>query len=148
MSGGRGWPRRRPRAHAGLSLLAGVALLLAGTACGGPLPHFGPTATAVPTPTPVPTATPVPVTVPPAAQTVVGLALADAARRLGASDQAVRITRLEPRTWPDLSLGCPEPGLMYGQVVTPGYILTVVGAGKTLEYHTDATGRVALCAER
>jgi hypothetical protein len=34
---------------------------------------------------------------------------------------------------------------MYAQVVTPGFVVVVSGAGKELEYHADSRGRVVLC---
>ncbi|MCX7706544.1 MAG: hypothetical protein N2204_00860, partial [Anaerolineae bacterium] len=43
------------------------------------------------------------------------------AERLGVSVADVTVTAWEPVDWPDASLGCPEPGKMYAQVITPGY---------------------------
>ena len=54
---------------------------------------------------------------------------------------------VEARDWSDASLGCPRQGVLYAQVITPGYLVVISGAGKTLEYHTDANGRVVLCQE-
>jgi hypothetical protein len=36
---------------------------------------------------------------------------------------------------------------MDSQVVTPGFLIVISGAGKTLEYHTDSRDRVVLCRE-
>ncbi|MBL1275337.1 MAG: hypothetical protein COB30_004565 [Ectothiorhodospiraceae bacterium] len=42
--------------------------------------------------------------------------------------------------WPDSSLGCPKPGMMYGQMITAGYQITLRdSASKTL--HTVHTGK-------
>ena len=32
-------------------------------------------------------------------------------------------------TWPDASLGCPQEGMMYAQVLTPGYLVVIRDAG-------------------
>jgi hypothetical protein len=74
--------------------------------------------------------------------------LKDAAAHLGVSVADVRVERVEARQWPDSSLGCPRPGVMYSQIVTPGFLIIISGGGKTLEYHTDARARVVLCQER
>jgi hypothetical protein len=37
---------------------------------------------------------------------------------------------------------------MYSQIVTPGYVVVISGAGRQLEYHTDTRGHVVLCQER
>jgi hypothetical protein len=36
---------------------------------------------------------------------------------------------VEPRQWPDSSLGCPQRGLSYLQVITDGYVVKFAGAG-------------------
>jgi hypothetical protein len=36
---------------------------------------------------------------------------------------------------------------MYSQIVTPGFLVFLSGAGKRLEYHTDARGTVVLSQE-
>jgi hypothetical protein len=82
-----------------------------------------------------------------AAQAARDAALRDASTHLGVNASDLRVERIEPRQWPDASLGCPRPGVLYAQVVTPGYLLVISGGSKTLEYHTDERGRVALCQE-
>ena len=42
-------------------------------------------------------------------------ALADAVRRAGLDPSVVRVLRTEQRQWPDSSLGCPRPGLVYAR---------------------------------
>jgi hypothetical protein len=74
-------------------------------------------------------------------------AVADASAHLGISSDQLHIDQVEARQWPDSSLGCPQAGQMYSQIVTPGYLIVVTGGGKRLEYHTDARSRVVLCQE-
>ena len=59
----------------------------------------------------------------------------------------VQVQQVEPREWPDSSLGCPRPGFMYSQVVTPGYLIVLQAGSRVLEYHSDARARVVLCQE-
>jgi hypothetical protein len=80
-------------------------------------------------------------------QAAVDAALSDAAAHLGVGRDVLRVTQVEPHQWPDASLGCPRPGILYSQVVTPGYLVIVNGSDKQLEYHTDARARVVLCRE-
>ena len=81
------------------------------------------------------------------AQTAVDASLRDAVSRLGVGPPQLQVESVEPREWRDSSLGCPQPGFFYAQVITPGYLVVVAGAGKRLEYHTDTRGRSVMCRE-
>ncbi len=59
----------------------------------------------------------------------------DLALRLGVSGDEITIMASQPQTWSDASLGLPEPGMMYAQVLTEGYIVTLTQGGKTYVYH-------------
>ena len=83
---------------------------------------------------------------PPGSETAVQLALADAASQTGQPASAIRVVGVEPREWRDASLGCPQPGRMYAQVITPGYLVILEAGGQRLEYHTDAGRRVVRCS--
>ncbi|MCA1644491.1 MAG: hypothetical protein LC797_03155 [Chloroflexi bacterium] len=110
------------------------------------------TTPAAPAPSRVP-ASPVPSVLPgsvPSAdpQPLVEAALRDAAAHLGISAADLHVDQVDARQWGDSSLGCPQPGLMYSQIVTPGFVIIISGAGKQLEYHSDTRGPVVLCQER
>jgi hypothetical protein len=76
---------------------------------------------------------------------IVESAKKDFAQRLGVREQSiVLVGQIEEVTWPDTSLGCPEPGMMYAQVLTPGYQFTLQSGAKMYEYHTGK-GVVKLC---
>jgi hypothetical protein len=79
----------------------------------------------------------------------VDAAVRDAAGRLSLASGAgdLRVQQVEAREWPDSALGCPKPGVMYAQVVTPGFLVIINGAGRELEYHADSRGRIILCSE-
>jgi hypothetical protein len=68
------------------------------------------------------------------------------AKELGVSPDAVHVVSAEQKTWPDRSLGCPKPGQMYAQVLTPGYLVVVEVNGTSSEFHTDARGNVVRCS--
>ena len=52
-------------------------------------------------------------------------------------------------TWPDSSLGCPQPGMQYAQVLTDGSIIELgVGVGDDMvvyRYHTGGSSGPFLC---
>jgi hypothetical protein len=85
------------------------------------------------------------VTVPPEAAPLVAQAKADATSRTNTSANAWTVLDVEPKEWPDASLGCPKPGVMYIQVVTRGYLIILSSGGRTLEYHASAAS-VAYCS--
>jgi hypothetical protein len=95
--------------------------------------------------TPIPTPEPAQVTPPPEAEQVVQLALEDLTGRLGLASEEVRLVSVEAVEWSDASLGCPQPGMMYAQVITPGFLVTLEAGGETYEYHTDTGDYVVLC---
>jgi hypothetical protein len=109
-------------------------------ACSGSTSTQGGSVSASPIP-------PVSVTPPPEAAAAVDAALQAAAQHLGVPPDQLKITQVEPHDWPDASLGCPQPGQMYSQVVTPGYLVMIASDGHQLEYHTDMRGGVTLCRE-
>jgi len=77
-------------------------------------------------------------------------ALVDQARQALAQEivddaGAVKLQRVEPTEWRDSSLGCPQPGMNYLQVITPGYLIVLEAQGRSYEYHTDRQTRVIRC---
>jgi hypothetical protein len=86
------------------------------------------------------------VTIPSEAQSVVDLVLQDAAIRLGVDASALSVTAIDAVEWPDASLGCPEDGGVYAQVISPGYQITVTDGSDSLEYHTGLNDAFVSCA--
>ena len=70
---------------------------------------------------------------------------ADAAQRAGVALDDVKVLTVESVTWPDGSLGCPEPGMMYTQALVQGYRIRVDAAGTPMSYHTGATSTFVFC---
>ena len=48
-------------------------------------------------------------------------------------------------TWPDGSLGCPRPGMMYTQALEPGMRVLVRAAGRLYDYRFGQQGTPRLC---
>lgn len=83
---------------------------------------------------------------PPSMEGPVQKAIEFLAAQLGIPPEMVRVISSEAVDWPDTSLGCPEPGIMYAQVITPGYRLILEAEGAWYEVHTDRTGeRAVIC---
>jgi hypothetical protein len=70
-----------------------------------------------------------------ATQPVVVAAVEDLAGRLGIEPDAVSVIDARAVTWPDGSLGCPEPGMMYTQVLVDGMLVVLEAGGRQYEYH-------------
>jgi hypothetical protein len=69
------------------------------------------------------------------AQPLVELATADLQERLAVSSDEIALQSVKATDFPDASLGVPEPGKMYAQVITPGYVIRLVVNGAVYEYH-------------
>jgi hypothetical protein len=77
------------------------------------------------------------------ANKMVEMAKADLAQRLGLSTDQIEVQGFEPAEFPDASLGVPEPGQIYAQVITPGYIIELTAAGQAYRYHASEERIVA-----
>jgi hypothetical protein len=51
-------------------------------------------------------------------------------------------------TWPDGSLGCPQPGMFYTQMVVQGYQVVLAVDGTRYDYRIGAGGTPSLCESR
>jgi hypothetical protein len=69
----------------------------------------------------------------------------DLAQRLNVPIEDIELLMYEQVVWRDSSLGCPQPGIMYAQVITPGLRVILEAGGKRYEYHTDTGQLVVLC---
>lgn len=75
----------------------------------------------------------------------VAAAIALFAAQAGLQPDQVQLRQVERVTWPDGSLGCPQPGQMYAQMLVEGYRVALEGAGQSAEVHTDLRGRAVTC---
>ena len=78
---------------------------------------------------------------------IIGRAMTDLAERLGIPEDQIRVIDVKEVTWPDASLGCPQPGTAYAQVTTPGYQIVLEALGEQYPYHTDLEAQLILCQE-
>ncbi|MFE6648797.1 hypothetical protein ACFVJS_19690 [Nocardioides sp. NPDC057772] len=81
----------------------------------------------------------------PAEDPKVAAAIADLAKRQGVKSEEITVVSHDKVTWPDSSLGCPEPGKMYTTVLTDGVRVVLEAAGKTYAYHGGESGPVTYC---
>lgn len=81
----------------------------------------------------------------PGSEAAIAAATSDLAKELGVSPNEIRLVSVESVEWNDASLGCPQEGFMYAQVITPGYRVIFEAAGQQYEYHTNAFDNVVLC---
>jgi len=72
-------------------------------------------------------------------------ALEDAANRSTTAPADIKVISEEAVTWPDGSLGCPKPGMMYTQALVAGYRIVLQADGQTLNYHAMSRGRPLFC---
>jgi hypothetical protein len=81
----------------------------------------------------------------PQLQQIVALARENLAKRLAVGVDQIGPGEAQAVAWPDTSLGCPQPGMAYAQVITPGYRIVLTAGGKTYEYHADTQRRMVYC---
>lgn len=164
-------PLRLPTLPRVMILLLALAML---AGCGGVEPSsLEPTATALPpapSPTPVPTlpasATPQPATATPTVEReeepemstpspepttpagsgpLVEQARQDLAQRLDIDPAEIEVVSMESVVWPDSSLGCPQPGMAYMQVLRDGYRIQLRAGGRIYFYHGGGSRGPFLC---
>lgn len=81
------------------------------------------------------------------AQPLVSMAKADLAERLDVSPGKIEVDAVEAVEFSDTSLGVPEPGAMYAQVITPGYIIHLKVDDTPYEYHAG-NNRIVFAPQR
>ena len=82
------------------------------------------------------------------AQQLILQARVQLAQKLGINVEEIFLFSVDAVEWPDASLGCPQAGVMYAQVITPGYRILLEANGQVFIFHTDETSQVILCNAR
>ena len=90
----------------------------------------GATATSQPVPAPVDTVT---------------TAIDDLAERLGVDPRRIRLIDSHAVTWPDGSMGCPQPDQEQSQVEVDGYLVLISHEDRLFTYHAGSDGSPFLC---
>ena len=71
----------------------------------------------------------------------------DLAGRLSITTMQINLVEATEVEWNDSSLGCPQPGMEYLQVITPGYLIKLETSGNLYEYHSNRDSYFIFCAE-
>ena len=74
-------------------------------------------------------------------------AVNDLAAKLKIASEAVQVVSVSAVDWSDTSLGCPQPGMFYAQVIVQGYKIVLSAGDQQIEYHSDQRGRVVTCSK-
>lgn len=76
---------------------------------------------------------------------ITALVMEDLSLRYEVEINEIEVLSREEVLWPNPGLGCPEPGISYDQVITPGYLLRLGIQDEVFEYHADERGNFVLC---
>lgn len=78
---------------------------------------------------------------------LVDMAKADLITRLGADKAQIEVLRAEYVTWPDSSLGCPQPGFQYLQVLSNGSRIQLKVDELVFNYHSGGNRPPSYCTK-
>jgi hypothetical protein len=71
----------------------------------------------------------------------------DLAARLNIPVDQIELLSFEDVVWPDGSLGCPQPGMAYTQVMVEGYRILLQYNGQVYAYHGGGSNPPFLCED-
>jgi hypothetical protein len=142
-------PSRTPQKRAGQWLPLAILLLIGTVACQpiSRLPLSTPDATATMTSEePVMPITPMPAGAAALANSRPVLQAIDAlADTLSLTAAEIELLDARAVVWPDGSLGCPQPDMMYPQVQVEGIVIRLRAGGKEYQYHGGGRREPFLC---
>lgn len=75
-------------------------------------------------------------------------AIEDLAGRETISPADVEVVSVEEVVWPDSSLGCPQPGMRYRQVLQDGMRIILRANGREYDYHSGGNRAPFLCIQK
>ena len=78
-------------------------------------------------------------------QVLVEKAREDLAKRLSIPLSQIDLVEAADVVWSNASLGCPQPGMMYADVLTPGVLIVLNANGQEYEYHAGKSSDLFLC---
>lgn len=79
------------------------------------------------------------------AGTLVQAAIDDLVDRTGADRDAIEVVSVEEVDWPDGSIGCPQPGMVYTQAIVNGSKIVLRYDGTDYAYHQGGSRPVFYC---
>lgn len=71
----------------------------------------------------------------------------DLATRLEITSTQIEVIDIQPKTWSDSSMGCPQPGMAYLQVPEDGLLIRLRVDNQTYDYHSGGTREPFLCEQ-
>lgn len=71
-------------------------------------------------------------------------AVKDLAVKLNVDKSQITIESADEHNWNDASLGCPQKGKFYAQIIIPGFTINLSYSGTTYSYHAGSN-RVISC---
>ena len=77
---------------------------------------------------------------------LVDQAIADLAERLNIEAASITAVSTNSVVWPDTSVGCPQPGMVYTQVTVDGALIVLSAGGMTYRYHSGGSRSPFLCS--
>ena len=83
----------------------------------------------------------------PGVQNWVDQAKEDLAQRLKISSAEIELLSFETKVWSDSSLGCPQPGMRYLQVLQEGYLIRLSTGDQVYNYHGGGNRAPFLCEQ-
>jgi len=123
-----------------------VVFAVAAAACGADLePSAETTTTAANVPSTTDTEVTTMPTTEPGQLPIVAPARVDLAERLGVEPEEIEVVTAERVTWPDGSLGCPEPGMSYTQALVEGSRVVLGHDDRVYVYHAGNDDQPFLC---
>lgn len=78
-------------------------------------------------------------------QNLIEMIKTDLANRQAVSVEEILLLETIAVEWSDSSLDCPQPGMDYVQVITPGYRIVLQVNGQSYEYHTNRDAYFVYC---
>ncbi len=88
---------------------------------------------------------PLPTPLDPSLEKIVTQAKDDLAQRLAMDPGQIELVEAASVTWPDGSLGCPQPGMAYTQALVDGLLIRLRAGDRIYEYHSGAGRAPFLC---
>lgn len=88
---------------------------------------------------------PIPTPFNPGLEKIVTQAINDLADRLATDPEKILLVEVAAITWPDGSLGCPQPGMLYTQVQVDGFRIRFQVGEQIYEYHGGGGRAPFLC---
>jgi hypothetical protein len=79
---------------------------------------------------------------------LIEIAQEDLVQRLSIPTTQINLVEITEAEWSDSSLDCPQPGMEYLQVITPGYRILLEANGIQYEYHSNRDAYVVYCENR